>query len=85
MNHGPPTEARVLAGLAALRAGTTMCPGMLAKRLGVTLPQLRPVLADLQRRELLLATRRGAPFAIATGAGAFRVAPAVPGGPIPER
>lgn len=66
--------AAIFAELGGLRPGATMCPGELARRLGATQADLRPVLAKLAAERRILVMQRGAPADLATLRGPYRVA-----------
>ncbi|MFM8357235.1 MAG: DUF3253 domain-containing protein [Verrucomicrobiota bacterium] len=65
----------ILAALARLRPGTTLCPGRLARDLGTTLAQLRPELGRLALAGRIAIWQRGRPAAWTSLRGPFRVAP----------
>lgn len=67
-------EAAVLTELARLRAGTTVCPGELAKRLGTTPRALRPFLAELEARRVLVVLQRGVVKPLRDVRGPYRIA-----------
>ena len=71
----------ILAELAALRPGATLCPGELARRLGSTQAQLRPLLQTLADAGRIAITQRGAPADLRTLRGPYRVAPGRTNGP----
>ncbi|MEO0055504.1 MAG: hypothetical protein RLZZ50_1451 [Verrucomicrobiota bacterium] len=60
--------------LAGLRPGATLCPGVLASRLGSTQAELRAVLADLAEQKRVVITQRSEPADLATLRGPYRVA-----------
>lgn len=64
----------ILGELAQLAPRTTLCPGALAKRLGRTAADLRPVLVELQVRGRVAIFQRGAPADLKTLRGPYRVA-----------
>jgi DNA-binding transcriptional ArsR family regulator len=68
------TTDALLAKLDALRAGVTMCPGELARRLGTTQAKLRPSLLALAEAGRIAITQRGAPADLRTLRGPYRVA-----------
>lgn len=70
----PPPASAVLVELSALRAGATICPGELARRLGTTQASLRPVLIALAEAGAIRVTQRGAPAELRTLRGPYRVA-----------
>lgn len=69
-----PSPDAILAPLAALRAGATMCPGELARRLGTSQAELRPTLVALAAEGRINITQRGAPADLRTLRGPYRVA-----------
>lgn len=75
----PEESATVAAGvrraLARLPAGSTCCPGELARRLGRTQAALRPVLAQLAAAGEVRITQRGQTRDLATLRGPYRVGP----------
>jgi DNA-binding FadR family transcriptional regulator len=66
-------QDRILAELARLKPGTTLCPGELARRLGTTLRALRSTYAALAAAGRIAVTQRGRPADLATLRGPFRV------------
>jgi DNA-binding transcriptional ArsR family regulator len=54
-----PEGARILERLARLRSGATLCPGMLARDVGMTPGRLREALRVLEREERIVARQRG--------------------------
>lgn len=66
--------------LARLQPGTTCCPGELARRLGTTQAELRPVLQRLAQAGRVRITQRGQERDLATLRGPYRVGPAECGG-----
>lgn len=66
-------EKEVLAELARVRAGRTLCPGELARRLGTTQRALRPTLAALEARGLVRCSQRGVVKRLAEIRGPYRV------------
>jgi hypothetical protein len=64
---------RLLARLARLRPGTTMCPGALARDCGATLAVIRPDLLELARAGRVLLTQRGEKVSGPEIRGPFRV------------
>lgn len=66
---------QILAALARLRPGTTLCPGRLARDLGTTLAQLRPELGRLALAGRLAVWQRGQPAAWTGLRGPFRLGP----------
>ena len=68
-------ESAVLAELARLRWGTTLCPGELARRLGTTPRALRPLLGELEARGALVVSQRGVVKPLREVRGPYRVAP----------
>jgi len=66
-------EARILAELATLKTGTTMCPGALALRLGTTLRDLRPTCLRLAESGRIRVTQRGQSADLRTLRGPFRI------------
>lgn len=67
-------EERILTQLARLKAGSTMCPGDLARRLGTTLAALRPHYETLAADGRIRVTQQGRPADLRTLRGPFRVA-----------
>jgi DNA-binding transcriptional ArsR family regulator len=67
-------ESEVLAQLARVSAGATLCPGELARRLGTTQRALRPTLAALEARGLVRCSQRGVVRRLAEIRGPYRVA-----------
>jgi Protein of unknown function (DUF3253) len=63
----------VLARLTELRAGTTMCPGRLARDAGTRLPSLRPLLEAMQREGQVRVTQGGVEVDLDRARGPFRV------------
>lgn len=70
----PSASTQILSELAQLRPGTTLCPGVLAQRLGTTLAELRPVYGELAAAGLIQVTQGGRPADLRTLRGPFRVA-----------
>jgi len=60
----------------ALRPGTTCCPGALARSVGVTPRELRPVLVRLAEDGRVRITQGGVPRDLRTLRGPYRVGPA---------
>ncbi len=58
-----------------LRAGTTMCPGRLARDLGSTLAAVRPILRALAVEGKLSTWQKGRRADLGTLRGPFRVGP----------
>jgi len=67
-------ETRVIELLAAVRDGATVCPGDVARKLGTTQRELRPVLAELARAGKIAVTQRGRAADLRTLRGPYRVA-----------
>ena len=67
-------EALILGELARLAPRTTLCPGTLARRLGRTAAELRPVLVELQVNGRVAVFQRGAPADLKTLRGPYRTA-----------
>jgi DNA-binding transcriptional ArsR family regulator len=67
-------KAAVREILDTLQAGTTMCPGKLARQLGVTQATLRPTLVALAEEGAVVITQRGEPADLRTLRGPYRVA-----------
>lgn len=67
-------KAAIREVLDTLRAGTTICPGELARRLGVTPATLRPILAALADAGEVVITQRGEAADLRTLRGPYRVA-----------
>ena len=67
-------KTRVLERLATLRDGATACPGDVARKLGTTQHELRPVLAELARAGKIAVTQRGRAADLRTLRGPYRVA-----------
>lgn len=68
----------ILAALLELRPGATICPGELARRLGSTQAELRPVLSRLASDRRIRITQRGVPADLVRLRGPYRVAPSGP-------
>lgn len=64
----------ILAELAKVRAGATLCPGELAKRLGITQAGLRPRLIELSSSGRIVVSQRGETADLRTLRGPYRVA-----------
>lgn len=64
---------RILAELATLRPGTTICPGELARRCGTTLRALRADYAALAAEGRIAVSQRGRVADLSTLRGPFRV------------
>jgi DNA-binding transcriptional ArsR family regulator len=73
-----PEGARILERLARLRSGATLCPGMLARDVGMTPGRLREALRVLEREERIVARQRGRAMPLDRIKGPYRVAPAPP-------
>lgn len=67
-------EKKLLAELAPLTPGATICPGELARRLGTTQKALRTTLGELQQRGVIKVTQGGKPKSLASVRGPYRVA-----------
>lgn len=67
-------EKSVLELLAKLGPGTTACPGEVARKLGTTQRELRPVLARLAEAGEISVSQRGAQADLRTLRGPYRVA-----------
>lgn len=65
----------VLRHLDRVRPGGTICPGLLARRLGTDPSSLRPVLADLEQQGRIAILQRGQRKSLGEVRGPFRVAP----------
>lgn len=81
--HEDPLHGFVLARLADLRGGTTMCPGRLARDAGTRLPALRPLLEHMQQAGQVRVTQGGVEVDLRNARGPFRVA--LPASPLPGR
>jgi hypothetical protein len=66
-------QRRLLARLAALREGTTMCPGQLARDCGTTLAQARADLMALARTKKIKLSQRGKSVHAGEIKGPFRI------------
>ena len=66
-------ERFLLARLATLRPGSTMCPGRLARDAGHLLADIRPLLAQLADQGAIRTTQRGVDVDLAQARGPFRV------------
>ena len=66
-------EARVVEILAKLEKGATACPGAVARQLGTTQRELRPVLAELADRGRIAVFQRGAKADLKTLRGPYRI------------
>ena len=77
MPDDPPSDAELerflVARLGTLRAGSTMCPGRLARDAGQVLASIRPLLAHLAHTGVVRITQRGAEVDLAVARGPFRV------------
>jgi hypothetical protein len=69
-------EKQVGTELAKLAPGTTACPGDVARRLGRTQRELRPIFAAMAAAGTVRITQRGVPADLATVRGPYRVAAA---------
>ena len=64
----------MLAELIKLAAGATACPGKVARSLGTTQRELRPVLVGLARTRKIVVTQGGVAADLETLRGPYRVA-----------
>ncbi len=63
----------VLRELRQLRPSSTMCPGMLARRQGMTLSALRPTLHELEQAGEIQVLQKGEVIPLEEVKGPFRV------------
>ncbi|MFQ3670378.1 MAG: DUF3253 domain-containing protein [Verrucomicrobiia bacterium] len=68
-------DEAILARLGKLRSGTSLCPGQLARELGLNPRALRSDLIRLQRQGRVRVTQGGQGVDLATARGPYRVAP----------
>lgn len=61
--------------MADLPTGSTMCPGKLARKLGIDARTLRPVCAAMRAAGELRVTQGGVPADLATLRGPYRLEP----------
>ncbi|WP_438480390.1 DUF3253 domain-containing protein [Oleiharenicola lentus] len=67
-------RTKILAELAKLRPGTTLCAGKLSRNVGSTLRELRPTLDTLARAGKITFTQKGHRVIPGNFRGPFRVA-----------
>jgi predicted ArsR family transcriptional regulator len=67
-------QKTVLELLAKLAPGATACPGEVARKLGTTQRELRPVLSELAAAGSIAVSQRGAPADLRTLRGPYRIA-----------
>lgn len=70
-------ETLILDRVERLRPGTSICPGMLAREVGLSPRDLRVYLEGLERKSRIVIQQRGASRRLAEVRGPFRVAPRV--------
>jgi hypothetical protein len=71
-------QSQVLELLAELSPGATACPGTVARKLGTTQRELRPVLVELAVAGAITVTQRGAAANLRTLQGPYRIAVRLP-------
>lgn len=68
-------EEKIRDSLGQVKPGTTICPGRLARKVGTTLPELRPWLEALEQRGEIAFYQKGQPVRTGEFKGPFRVSP----------
>jgi hypothetical protein len=67
-------EQKIVLKLRSLSPLSTMCPGLLARRLGYTLAELRPYYARLEAQGAIIVSQAGKTTRLSDVRGPFRIA-----------